>query len=588
VTESDDLTAADGRPGAIDPSLNPLVERLRTLRSAWGVLAPSGLSSEKSDIAETGRALNEDVIRLASAASGSETGAAVQVLSARLDNFEDEIRSVAFKIPVAQLRSTLPDQLSADRRGVLDLLDLMIGAELRGLEGTGERIPSIDYVITLLCTAGGEQALHDPVQLTARLHELSQRSTVEYDPRLPDIEAEFFHAADMYVADARGELQLRALRNRKVELGASFFAPQVLRAIVTYNAALLRQIDEEVEASQDWGSLPPTAPPADFESDVPVFESTVLMEISHAVQRRLAGGAPELVPVDRIAWCLDLDFLDPNERRALTSDTPLRQNLTGAVVLIGLLCRSSVVLEEEFPAAGIPSALIFDVWVPELAELIQDKVNHGIAGDDYREACLLSELKSKFLYTSMADVHRKNRGHSAPKAPESEPAQPRTDETAKQIARQALREFDAERLADEPGNGPAWRGWKSWPWKRIGAVAAAVCGAAFVFAIGGPLLLESDHDRFDRDALDRVSPYLSKGTRNGSGSGTGFVGRIRDGWAALDVADRQLVATDLVEALREQGVRDVMIYDDEGQLRIQALGIRPAQVVPDRAAAEGN
>ena len=48
----------------------------------------------------------------------------------------------------------------------------------------------------------------------------------------------------------------------------------------------------------------------------------------------------------------------------------------------------------------------------------------------------------------------------------------------------------------------------------------------------------------------------------------------------LEEADRALVATDLVEALRESGVRDVMIYDDDGLLRIQALGERSPRLLP--------
>ena len=164
------------------------------------------------------------------------------------------MRTIAFKIPVAQLRSTLPECVSQNRRGVLDLLDLMLGAELLELDGTRARIPSIDYLITLLCSAGPDQPPNDQVQLTPRLHELCERSGVDYDPRLPEIEAEFFHAADMYEADARGEQQLRALQTRKTDLGSDYFSPQVLRAIVTYNAALLHRIDEEVLASIDWGS----------------------------------------------------------------------------------------------------------------------------------------------------------------------------------------------------------------------------------------------------------------------------------------------------------------------------------------------
>jgi hypothetical protein len=53
-----------------------------------------------------------------------------------------------------------------------------------------------------------------------------------------------------------GEVGLRKLRRRKMELGSAFFAPGVLRAIVTYNAALLQSIDENVLASLDWGARP--------------------------------------------------------------------------------------------------------------------------------------------------------------------------------------------------------------------------------------------------------------------------------------------------------------------------------------------
>jgi hypothetical protein len=76
----------------------------------------------------------------------------------------------------------------------------------------------IDYLITLLCGAGSDQPLQDPVQMTPRLHELCECSGIHHSPHLPEIEAEFFHAADMYEADAREEVQLRALRDRKAAI----------------------------------------------------------------------------------------------------------------------------------------------------------------------------------------------------------------------------------------------------------------------------------------------------------------------------------------------------------------------------------
>ena len=127
---------------------------------------------------------------------------------------------------MAQLRATLPERLTADRRGVLDLLDLILGAEIHGLEGTRARIPTLDYLITLLCTGGNPHAaLQDPVTLTHRLHRLCERSDVDYDPRLPALEAEFYAAADLHEAELRNEVELRTLRRRKMELEKNFFAP---------------------------------------------------------------------------------------------------------------------------------------------------------------------------------------------------------------------------------------------------------------------------------------------------------------------------------------------------------------------------
>ncbi|MBW2495069.1 MAG: hypothetical protein JRE43_09995, partial [Deltaproteobacteria bacterium] len=560
----------------LDSALKALVDRLRALRSAWGVLAPSSLSTEKADIAEAGRTLNDDLMELVSRAATDPDFEAMAEIESRLDHLESEMRAVAFKISVTQLRSTLPDFISQNRRGVLDLLDLMLGAELRGESGTEARIPSIDYLITLLCSAGPDRPPLDPVQLTPRLHELCERSGVDYDPRLPEIEAEFFHAADMYEADSREEMQLRALRTRKTELGPSYFAPQVLRAIVTYNVALLQRIDEAVLASQDWGMLPPVAD--EPLRTVSVFDSHALPELAQALRRRVTGKAPELSAVDRIAWCLDLEYPNAEERQVLlaeTTDAPA--DLTRMVILVGLMCRASVVLEDEFPAIGVTSSQLFEEWVPELSEALQQKVNRGISDDDYREACLLSELKSRYLYASMAEMRRVESSGPMPTPKAIEAAgtleleetmelaePPGAAETADSIMREAILDShrasqSAERLAR-----------KALLNRRLVTIGVALAVALLALWIGRGLLFESDQMRFNRDQLDQVSPFLSYGARNGNGRGPAFVGEIRDGWSALQLSDRILVVTDLVETLREAGVRDVMIYDDDGFLRIQA------------------
>jgi len=576
------------RETGLDSALTALIDRQRALRSAWGVLAPSGLSTEKNDIAETGRTLNDDLMELVSRAATDPDFEAMAEIESRLDSLECEMRVVACKISVSQLRATLPDCVSHNRRGVLDLLDLMLSAELLEQDGTEARIPSIDYLITLLCSAGPDQPPLDPVQLTPRLHEVCERTGVDYDPRLPEIEAEFFHAADMYEADSRGEMQLRALRTRKTELGSSYFVPQVLRAIVTYNVSLLQRIDEEVLASQDWGSLPPVAD--EPLRAVSAFDSHALPQIAQALRRRVAGKAPEFSAVDRIAWCLDLEYPTAEERQVLLAESVgSPADLTRTVILVGLLCRSSVVLEDEFPTVGITSSHLFGEWVPELSEALQQKVNLGISGDDYREACTLSELKSRYLYASMAEMRCiQNR---APMPRPDTPVRAKTAETLELEERLELAEMPetADTIVREAllGSHRATQkaersALKALPNRRLATIGIAIAGVLLVFWMGRGLLWNSDHARFNRNQLDQVSPLLSHGARSGNGRGPAFVGEIRDDWSALQLSDRILVVTDIVETLRDSGVRDVMIYDDDGFLRIQALGEQPPRILPSR------
>jgi hypothetical protein len=578
VTQSSESSATGSVERGTDlaPALSALVEHLRALRSAWGVLAPSGLSAEKTDIAETGRTLNDELMELVHRDPSHPDLAATAEIEASLYCLESEMREIASMVPLAQLRSTLPECVSHNRRGVLDLLDLILSAEILELDGTPERIPLIDYLITLLCSARSGQPLIDPVQLTPRLHELCERAGGDYDPRLPEIEAEFFHAADMYEADARGEQQLLALQIRKAELGVGYFAPQVLRAIVTYNAALLQRIDEEVLASQDWGSLPPVA--IEAQHAVSVFDTTALPPIAQALRRRVAGKAPEMNATDRIAWCLDLDYPSADERRALLAEPAgSPDDLAGAVVLVGLLCRSSIVLEDEFPGIGTTAAQLFDEWVPELSDALQQKVNLEISGSNYREACMLSELKSRFLYASVAELRRQSRLHAPTPAPvpvQYTPREPKTAETAKPIVEEALANVRAAASAKERPR------WNDFPMRRVVAIGAAIAGVLLIFEMGQIFLWNSDHARFDRDQLNELSYHLSHGTRNEHGQGAAFVGEIRDSWSELEASEQMLVAADLIGALREQGVRDAMIYDDDGILRIQALGDQPPRVLP--------
>jgi len=561
---------ATAGPGAAtrEDALRARLERLRALRSAWGVLAPSGLCGEKQAIAESGRALSKSLTELLQAAPSTGEPAAIAAFDARLEALEREMRDVALEVSVAQLRATLPERVAVDRRGVLDLMDLILGAEIDRLEGTRARIPTLDYLITLLSTGGDPNTpMQDPVTLTQRLHQLCERSAADCDPRLPELEAEFYAAAGLREADIRKEVELRTLRRRKMELGTTFFAPPVLRAIVTYNAALMRRVDEEVLSSQDWGTLPSVETPAEGGS---LFESPALPNLAEALRRRTAGKPPTHGPLDRIAWCLDLTHLSQPERQALLSEsTGRREGLEGTTILFGLLCRSAVVLDAEFPAIGIAPNALSGAWIRELADALQQEVNRRITGDDYDGACVLSNLKSKFLSPAGAEARRSQvRQPAQPPLPTHDEASEGAEKNATQWAHEALGSLRKER---------ATPGLRNWPWDRIARAGLVGLFAVVALALANTILW--DEGSVARAELAQLSPLLSDGKR----SGTAFAGTLDDEWSELELAQQAETADKLVQALRERGVREIMLYDDDHHLRVQALGSQPARVIPAQA-----
>jgi hypothetical protein len=205
--------------------------------------------------------------------------------------------------------------------------------------------------------------------------------------------------------------------------------------------------------------------------------------------------------------------------------------------------------------------------VQELDEALQRETHRRISGGDYRGACVFTEFKGRFLSASMAEVHRGNRA-PRPTGPETPPPD-RVAEEARQIAKEALEV--------EPTRG-ARGGWRHWPWGALARAGAAALAVLVALVLANTLFW--DAGRLGRDELARLSPFLSSGLRNHDGSGSGFVGEVDDAWLQLAAPDQQRAATTLVQELRGQGVREIMIYDPAGRLRIQAFGEQPPRVVP--------
>lgn len=558
-----------------DDQIAPRLERMRSLRSAWGVLAPSGLVENADEIGATGRALTDHLSAIVKSHSDVfDTGLAG--IDNLLAEFETSIRHVATNVSVSALRSALPGLRDEDRRGLSDLLDLLIGDSYGSQDDIAERIGSIDYLITLLCTHGAEHGAvrFDPVTLTERLSALCAQNDTPDDLRLADVEGEFFAAANLDAEELREEHRQRTLRGRKVEIGALYFAPRVLRAIVTYNAALLARVADELLESADWGTID-DVPSAAAEA-ASVFDSKSLRTLATAVHRRLRDEAQRPTPIDRIAWALDVDYLAPNERKALESDglaTP--DDPLGTVVLIGLLCRSVAVLSIDLQDAGLPPDQLTGPWVDELNTFFQEEINRYISDDAYKVACALSELKNKFLLEPLADHLR---GERATKLPPPRPsASPREESAAEEPKRENARELVREALTADDEETDAGFDFTAVPWARIGqgiVLAATLLAGVWYFA-----RQDVDLDRMNASQLAQLSPYLEAGKRDGDGAGRSFVGEIADAWLTLPPNEREMMAEELVDRLRAQGMQQVMIYDADRRVRIQALGSQPTRVL---------
>jgi hypothetical protein len=144
--------------------------------------------------------------------------------------------------------------------------------------------------------------------------------------------------------------------------------------------------------------------------------------------------------------------------------------------------------------------------------------------------------------------------------------------TAQDLVRDALEDSQAANTRRTSGGGTG-----GIPWLRIAQVAIAI--GLFIFA--GSFFFRStpDLDRSSSDQLESVSPFLLRGGRNQAGAGPAFVGRVGEKWIALPAVDQLEVADQLVARLRELGLSQIMIYDRNQELRIQAIGTQSIRVL---------
>ncbi len=497
----------------------------------------------------------------------------VRELGVLIDELNRTLCDALFDAPLENVRAVLRRDREAHPKRVLTVVDLLALDAFRSPESLPKRLALVDALITLACTEGDSRqrvAPQDPVALTPVLRELARVAEAEFGEKQAELEAGFFNAANL-AADVREPPALAELRARKAKLGRGYFAPGMLRAIVTYNMAL-------EQARQPWVCTPETgdatesfAPPASGS----VFASDALAGLHAALRERLAGKPLQKGPAHRIARALDVDALDPSCIAALDEGSLAAADLRCAIVLVGLLVRSLNVLGVELQEIGIDPDVVSSRWLEELDQLVKIEVNDSImstsSGAAYEEARALSDLRNRFLFDSTKAPDRKDRTRSAPEAAhaaKSESEERQTRKEARALASEAVSDDARPRAVRSERREIEWR--IAVPALAIAALAVGVglqhFGIIDVFGRG--------HDRWSQTDLAAVSDYLTQGKRNGEGAGTAFVGTVDERWLSLTPAERLTAAEALVSELAERGVSQVMIYDSDRRLRIQSLGDR--------------
>lgn len=163
-----------------------------------------------------------------------------------LDQIARELRALAARTPLGQLRATLPGttcERPSETAALLDLYleDLTLGSEPPFL---------VDYMITLLASsrAPGLRTLRaDPCTVSPGVEALCAAAEERHNERSRDF-AESFRAASLELLGLEDlEGVILRVREKKSRLGACFFSREVLRSVVNYNIAVSNRLHELIE-----------------------------------------------------------------------------------------------------------------------------------------------------------------------------------------------------------------------------------------------------------------------------------------------------------------------------------------------------
>ncbi len=568
-----------------DFALRNRFDKHRSLSSSWGVLRQLDVVTEDHHLVPTIAAIDAELKALTKIPQDQRDDTRLDKIDAAHTGIEAEMREFAAEVSKEALHRTLPDLVQSDRGSLIDFLDLMLSLEEDGRDRSATRAATTGFVISLLCMDGPEcSGPVDPISLSPRLFYLCERAEDTAEPGIEQTAAALLAARDQIdLHNAEGDEPDAAQQHRR-EIGEHFFVPLLLRAYVAYRSAELMRAFPYHASTRELATHDEANGPSGVLASP--FETEIVPKLAAAVRRRMAGESPHLSAIDRVAWCIDLDFPNDAERKALEStDIGTLEDIPGTTILVGLLCRSAEVIAEELEPIGISFDRLTEDWVKELNDAMK-KQSDQLLVDDYKRACALSELRTKFLFTALSDASREQRVR--------EPMKPRPsssdDADAAREFRKEARDLASKAVAN-PTEASETRADEAKPGGLLGWVQGfpremriKIALAAAMFALLAGLIVytvwpSGEMQDIDPAWLAQVSPHLVEGVRNDAGQGESFVGEVDAGWRALPREEQQEIALTIVGTLQASGLRNVMVYDDLGELRIQAFGEGAPQVV---------
>jgi hypothetical protein len=535
-------------------------------------------------------------------------------VDAELDAMAHELRTRVEQIDFAQLRATIPQFAELHRKEVVALLEVLL-EEPDAIESL---IPRIEYLITMLSTEtqDGQRAVkHDPSALSPFLASFEGKMHSSRDSGAVAIE--FYEAATFGSDDPKPKFDIRRTRKRKAELGVDCLVPEILRAIVTYNARLYNYIEASRDAScaedltieslfaspgeADGEAVDTAARSLDEDDEIwarigrdpevrSVMKSDEIKRIQEAMARRLSGIPIGSSSSERVALALDVNELGAFERSALVAANPGdEQDVIARTVILGLMNRDLGSIRSEATDMGIRDFELTNAWVRELSERFGRLVSaKALSPDDYDLARELAAIKAKHLFTPVAVLNAGKKRTVLAEAPGEDDAAQEMRKVGREAAHAAsngirqIANFYTEQ-SSEPNGGRTLKK------RRIAITSAPLMFLLSMMSWNWITAEPLDAETLSPNSLSRASAHLASAYRSGSGDGGMLIGQLDPDYLELKPLQQYEAAKTMAARLGGDGVREGMIYDSRHKLRIhfaQGKLRLPVAPPPDPSDAE--